>query len=203
MTILDSEPKIFLVKFVQLGMMLTVLQAAVAQAGPVVWNLERLTFSDGASGAGYFVFDAALLKIVDWNITTTSSGPVNGSIGLFAGYDYFPLTSLASANVAGCGIDFIAKNDPSQFLCLNPESPLTAGATPALLLTSRESYPSGYRFISAGTVEDPPPGGGATVPEPSTIVLAVFGMVGVFVLISRRLLAWLGFELVGKIHFSE
>jgi hypothetical protein len=162
--------------------------AAAAQASPVIWDLQGLTFSDGASGTGYFVFDADIRKFVDWNIVTTSSGT-------FAGYLYTPLTSIAVADSAGCLAGFAA-DAHAPFLCLNPASPLIAGATPDLLPSSNETYLSSRRFVSSGVLVDPPAGGGATVPEPATIGSIAFGIIAVIGFIRRR-------DLVGQIHLSK
>jgi len=133
-------------KLTRMGVMLVVL-ASVGRAGPVLWDLQGVTFTDGASGTGYFLFDANLSQVFDWNIVTASSG--NGATsGGFLGFDYSPVTSVALANSSGCVMDFVDDLNPSRSLCLNPESPLIAGATPALLPTSYESFDSAFCLLT-------------------------------------------------------
>ena len=45
-----------------------VLSAMTIQAAPVKWEISGLTFMDGGSGSGYFVFDADTAAVSDWEI---------------------------------------------------------------------------------------------------------------------------------------
>ena len=44
------------------------LSAMTIQATPVKWEISGLTFTDGGSGSGYFVFDADTAAVSDWEI---------------------------------------------------------------------------------------------------------------------------------------
>ena len=44
------------------------LSAMTIQAAPVKWEISGLTFTDGGSGSGYFVFDADTAAVSDWEI---------------------------------------------------------------------------------------------------------------------------------------
>jgi hypothetical protein len=147
------------------GFPLLILAMTSAHAGPIIWNLNSVTFSDGAAGSGYFIYDMTMQSFSDWDLTS-QGGP---------GFLYAPGTSVALANTGACAIDFVADGNASQFLCLNPESALIAGATPALSSSSFESYPGGVRTVMSGGLTDPPPGAGDSIPEPATFGLALIG----------------------------
>ena len=49
-------------------MMCFLLSAMTIQAAPVKWEISSLTFADGGSGSGYFVFDADTAAVSDWKI---------------------------------------------------------------------------------------------------------------------------------------
>jgi hypothetical protein len=159
-------------KWTRLGMMLAVL-ASLTNASPVLFDLQGVQFTDGATGTGYFLFNPNVSQFLDWNIVTSSTN--------VAGFVYTPLTSLASTNSAGCMVDFIDTVDRSQSLCLIPDSSLVAGASPDLLPTSFESFDSGYRFVSAGTLQDPQCSL-CSVPEPSTFNFVGFGALAILAL---------------------
>jgi len=163
------------VKLARLGLMSVVL-GCVGRAGPVTFDLQGVDFTDGAAGTGYFVFDPNLTSFSDWNVVTASGSG-------FPGFDYTPLDSVASTGSVGCLVDFV---NASRSLCLNPDSPLISGASPALLPTSFESSDSGQRFVFAGTLSDPPPNPGGSVPEPGTSSFVGFGSLGILGVMIRR-----------------
>ena len=47
------------------------LSAMAVQTAPVKWEISGLTFADGGSGSGYFVFDADTAAVSDWKIDVT------------------------------------------------------------------------------------------------------------------------------------
>lgn len=151
------------------GLPLLILAMTSAHAGPIIWDLNGITFSGGGGGgSGYFVFDMTTQSFSDWDLTSQADV-------LTSGFLYAPNTSFAVANTGTCAIDFVADGNASQFLCLNPESALIAGATPALSSSSFESYSGGVRTVISGGLTDPPPGGGDSIPEPATFGLALVG----------------------------
>jgi len=153
----------------------------IVNADPVLWDLKNVSFNDGGSASGSFIYDADLQDYQSWTITTTEGVQSNGTGGPFPGYTYNESDSFAVNGSSGCTIDFVAKSDPSQSLCLSLPSFLTdAGGAYPLLASSAETYSSGDRLVTAGTLEDPPLprpkdpprcGGGCTIPEPSTVTL--------------------------------
>lgn len=161
------------------GFSLLLLAMASAHAGPITWHLNSVMFNDGGSESGYFVYDMATQAFADWDVTSQAGG-------LTSGFLYGPNTSVALANTGTCAIDFVADGNASQFLCLNPESALIAGATPALSSSSFESYPGGVRMVvSGGVIDDPPPGAGDSVPEPASFCLVLIGATTLFAGFSR------------------
>ncbi len=174
------------------GVPLLILTMTSAHAAPITWNLSSVTFNDGAAGSGYFVYDMITQSFSDWDLTSQAGGVTSG-------FQYAPSTSVALANTGTCAIDFVADGNASQFLCLNPESPLVAGTTPALSSSSFESYPWGLRTVIAGGLTDPPPGGGDSIPEPATFGLALIGATALFAGSSRiRRAACLDYQSVAK-----
>lgn len=47
--------------------------ASLASAAPVTWNLLDISFDDGGSASGSFVFDADTETVLSWDITTLDS----------------------------------------------------------------------------------------------------------------------------------
>jgi hypothetical protein len=153
------------------GLVLSLLLLAAAGAHAAsLWDLNGVTFSDGGTASGVFTFDAVSRSVFDWDIVTSAA---DGAAGFF----YTPATSVASVS-QGCAIDFVAKG-ALQYLCLNPESPLT-GLSSVLSSHSFESYPGGVRGIVSGGITDPPPGGGSSVPEPATVTLTMLAAALIF-----------------------
>jgi hypothetical protein len=58
-----------------------------AQAVAVTWDLSGVTFNDGGTASGSFVFDATADAYDSWNITTTGGSQVT------TGFDYTNLNS--------------------------------------------------------------------------------------------------------------
>jgi hypothetical protein len=162
---------------VPLSLLSLTIAATIAHAGPIIWDLNDVTFTDGAFGSGYFVYDANTQSILDWAIATSASDFTESFL-------YTPTTSVAVASSGSCVVDFLADENTSQFLCLNPGSALVEGAAPDLSSSSFESDPHGLRTIASGVLQDPGPGGGDTVPEPATFGLVVLAST-VFIGLSR------------------
>lgn len=150
------------------GLPVLLLTLTSATASPIVWDLNKVMFNDGAAASGFFVYDMTTQSFSDWDLVSSA-----GSVA--SGYTYVPGTSVAAANTGTCDIGFMADGNASQFLCLNTESALVAGAAPGLSPSSFESYPGGVRTVVSGGVTDPPPGGGDSIPEPATFGLVLIG----------------------------
>jgi hypothetical protein len=72
---------------------LAVLAAAVIplQAGPVTWWLQDVSFEDGGTASGYFVFDTNALT--DWNISVSG-----GDLGVFPAFSFVPANTILSGS---------------------------------------------------------------------------------------------------------
>lgn len=161
-----------------LGLIILAVSSA-SQADPVLWEIQGLAFSDGASGTGFFILDLGLEKFWDWNVVI-SPGASGESL---TGFDYTPQTSLAIAGPPGCTVEFVASHNASPSLCLNTKSKLVAGAAPAILGISHEDFGAGERFVATGALSDPRCSECA-VPEPSSVNLAGLGFLGLFTLLA-------------------
>lgn len=151
------------------------LSALAANASPVLWDLRNVSFTDGGAASGSFLYDSANQTVLDWNVF---SSPV----GSFSGFSYTPATSASRGGLGNCSIGFFALPNTLQSICLNPDSPLVAGATPTLLPSSRESSSVGQRAVATGKLEDPPVGGGEAVPEPNSWTLLVLPLITTVIL---------------------
>src|ERR1700722_18448100 len=84
-----------------LALGLLIAAAGVMPAGSITWDMQGVSFSDGAVGSGYFVYEADTQTILDWSVMTSASS-------LFQGFSYTAATSVAATDAGGCAIDFIA-----------------------------------------------------------------------------------------------
>jgi hypothetical protein len=159
------------------------LASAKAQAAPVFWTLDGVTFADGATASGSFVFDADTLVYSDIDVTTTD-GPVLSGTSYEFEHTTFPTaaTRLIVADSLPLAIGVHAMNLTFADALTN------AGGVVALsgfgiegLCTS--AFCGGvdpFRNVAAGSVR------GTPVPEPAAIVLLAAGLCA---LRSRRLSA--------------
>jgi hypothetical protein len=152
--------------------------AGPAAAGPIIWNLENVTFDDGFTAAGTFTTNNG--AITDWNITTTG----NTTTATLPAFTYTPSNSdsygsSSSSNPGSLSdINFITL-DNLRYLRLQFSAPLpTPGTYPILISnppTTFLSYECGnnpscsiIREVTAGAVE--------SVPEPPAAVLLGAGL---------------------------
>jgi hypothetical protein len=145
--------------YLTLATALTMFQCAQDKmtAGPILWNLQDVAFADGSGASGYFTFDSARGSFSNWSIITTI-------------FSYTTEDSVAQSDAAGCTFSFSGAASISAFLCLNSSSS-NLGSEFALASSSFELSGASYRHIVSGQIKDPPPDGGASVPEPSTGLL--------------------------------
>jgi len=149
--------------------------AALASAGPVVWTLQNVNFSDGGQASGSFTYD------VDTN-TYSSISVVTTAGSSFPGHAY---TFLNSGVISVSSVLYMLTSnstaDNSPFLSLGFVSPLTdLGGTVALdTFSSGESFcvsncagtQGAARFYTTGSVT-----AASATPEPSTVLLLGAGM---------------------------
>ena len=112
---------------------LITLAAAPLHAAPVRWTLSNVTFSDGSTSTGSFVYDASTDQILDWDVTLNCgpvcSGNLSTSLGIdgysgdparyfeFGAYDdsgsyiWIPLAIETALGDDGGRIDFIRSGD--------------------------------------------------------------------------------------------
>src|SRR5258708_17612531 len=75
-----------------------------ASAAPVVWTLSGVTFSDGGTASGSFIFDADTNTYSSINVTTTTGSVRTGasySVQNGGGASSLGMVTLVSANLAG------------------------------------------------------------------------------------------------------
>lgn len=148
------------------------LMSVCACANQITWTLEGVTFTDGGTASGSFVFDANLDAYSSINIVTT-----NGSV--FTGSDYtFP--DPANAPFTGPSELFMVTSNAANltgtpFLDFIWTSNLTnAGGTDGFSTSGESSCTSptcssidqtNVRLINGGSITS------ATVPEPASFLL--------------------------------
>jgi hypothetical protein len=143
------------------------------QAGPIVWQLVGVTFSDGASASGSFTYDAATDVYSAWNISVAA--------GILTAYTYQPSVDGGFVGIHPTGqVDFVAfpPATSGRYVRLAFASPLTNGGGIDRLRADNSGYEcnncSTFRYIRGGQV--------ASVPEPSnlTLLFAAFALAVVF-----------------------
>jgi hypothetical protein len=167
--------------------LLAFLCAGGANSTPVTWHLQGVAFSDSGTASGSFVYDATANLYGSINIVTTAGSIRTGATYLFVNPNAFISTAMNLAAVT-TNVGNLTGTPWFDSLFL---APLTNGggtvgidtihgggeATCAAPLNCPGTVdPS--RFFTAGSV--------TTVPEPSTIVLLLFGL-GALPLIRSRL----------------
>ncbi|MBI3683571.1 MAG: PEP-CTERM sorting domain-containing protein [Acidobacteria bacterium] len=171
MSKLPGDPSFGILRRVRGGLLGTLVLAAfggVAPAAQITWNLEGVTFSDGATAVGTFEYDTVLNLYTNWSITTSTS------IG-YAGFTYRPGTSTAQA----CCTDELrlTSTDTTRVLNLDFNDASDPGMPRQTINPGRETIPGSQRNVSAGDIVLAAPQG---VPEPSSSVLLALGGVLLF-----------------------
>ena len=155
---------------------LLLCSATLASAAPITWTLSGVTFDDGTSASGSFVYNAATDRVLSYSITVQ-----NGALPAFT---YTPgtaantCTQIAAANSStGCNTNdaqnefFLGSSNGTQFLELYLTSALTEAGGAVALLTSGniQSYEIDasydYRLVTAGSLSS------VQVPEPGSLAL--------------------------------
>jgi len=151
------------------SMACAVLGAATsAGAAILTWTLQDVTFVDGGTASGSFVYDTASHATSDWDITTTAGTTL-------AGFHYQPSGGLVQIDVFSTNtLLFAASPSFSSYLYLHFAGPLTAAGGTVALLTVRspqgslEAGPPVGRAVQSGSVS-------AVVPEPGVWALMILG----------------------------
>ena len=177
----------------KLSLFLSVLFWAISsQAVPLTWNLANVTFDDGATATGSFVFDADAFTVLDWNISVSG-----GDENVFPVFTYTPLTApetgIFDTGTTGFSIQiWIDSTAPggtpdSRVMILTSSAPLTnSGGTVPLYVDindpgwqSRECYNCDpYRLMVSGSIN--------AVPLPAAIWLFGSGLIGLIGFARKR-----------------
>jgi len=147
------------------------LSAFSVQATPVTWNLNGVTFNDGATASGSFVWDAVTNTAGAFSISTTAGTlgafSYDGTSSFFFNQNFFTTPSL-----------LWLENNYSRYIYLTFASALTdAGGTVALTTGfDKGSWECDncftVRAVTAGSVST------QAVPEPTTVALLGLALAG-------------------------
>jgi hypothetical protein len=171
----------------------TIFVVAAAPAAPIVWTLQNVTFSDGGTATGSYVYDANTNTVTNWSIAVSG-----GTTATFPAFTYNTTTSnLSSFGPSATQVIF---DDPSQIFGGNPlqprildlvlNAPMTNAGGVITLLSgppivgfdgSRECYNcSPFRTAVSGSL--------AEIPEPTSALLisSAFALMIAFTGLRRR-----------------
>jgi PEP-CTERM motif len=152
------------------------LLSAGAWASPLTWTLQGVTFTDGGTASGSFVFDATSGIFSSINITTTTGSvltganytfPDPGNVAHNGPAELFMVTSNA-ADLTGTPILTLiwASNLTNAGGIVPFSSTLNSGETTCTSPTCSSIDQTTGRTTTAGAISAP-----ASVPEPATILL--------------------------------
>jgi hypothetical protein len=171
--------------------------ASIASADPITWTLMNgaqsfVTFTDGATATGSFIFDATTDTVVSANIVTTGCPSCTFTTG-----ETYTTRDPGSAPFMPFSIVLVPSGTVSagtRLLDLELSMPglVTGTVSPVLLSTAFEGVclddactsaaDSPFRFVTAGQLVAP-----VTTPEPSTLLLMGAGLL--FLVVATKRLA--------------
>lgn len=162
------------------------LIATASLANPLTWNLNGVTFNDGTSANGSFVFDVDTLTYTSWSINTTPTIDATNTGYFFGGANYTTnAQTVASTGAAQNQVELHIRDDSfiGTHFKLRYASPLTnSGGTIALggiNGAGAETFGGFPRTIVAGSVTSP-------VPETQTYLLMIAGLAVISYIIRKR-----------------
>ncbi len=166
------------------ALLLLAAVAAPARAAPLLWTFENVTFNDGGSLTGSFVYDFSTLTVSSVNVQSTTGSAFGGTsytngINLFAGGGGLLLTTdqvppgndLAGENVLGLILVFPFAGTFSAGNFNESVCPLIGACGQGSLTT--------LRTVSGGNIT------GAVVPVPAALPLLVSGFAALVALRRR------------------
>jgi hypothetical protein len=156
---------------------LLLLLPAGALAGPVTWTLQGVTFADGGTATGSFVYDATANLYSSINLITTAGSKLNGATYAFLDPSQIPFEGPMELAVVTLNAGSLTNTpDMSLFWIVNlTNAGGTVGFSTSLnsaegsclsaTCSSVDQNPADYRIITAGSITSAP------TPEPSTLML--------------------------------
>ncbi|MFN8092485.1 MAG: PEP-CTERM sorting domain-containing protein [Vicinamibacteria bacterium] len=144
---------------------------ATSIATPVTWYLQGVTFNDGATASGHFVFDA------DTGISTSFS--ISTSAGTLPSYTYNSTNSLYYATGYFFSNDHIwVDNLFSRYINLVTATPLTNVGGTLPLIAGGYFAGGSYECSNCDIMRSAVSGSVTTTPEPASLLLLGSGLVG-------------------------
>ena len=172
-----------------LGVVALLSVPGIASADNVTWDLSGVTFNDGGTATGSFVYNADTNTVSSVDIVTTPGLRFGGEdyTAVDPGYGPFPdeIVFVTSGSLA----DYT--DTPALDLLFDPSILTDAGGTIALNLLSEEAAcadatcrmgTEAFREVTAGGVSSAV----TSTPEPSTLLLLGAGLLGLFLVAKRK-----------------
>lgn len=161
-------------RFLALSALLATL-ALPCHADVIRWQLQGVTFADGATASGFFDFETTTRSTIDWDIVTTTGTAPGDPFG--PGFEYTPAASRTNSNGLDNNMTLIAPRTgvPRYTLSFSVLSSLSTPVSflPLAVGSLEASVPAGTAFsrpVTAGGL------GAVPVPEPATWLILATGL---------------------------